>query len=372
MAAALMFAEALSTGVANAVADTAMGSDRSREYLVGVYYFAGWWRELPNKYHVGGRDWRPEYPERTPLLGEYNEQETMDREIVAAADHGVDFFQILWYPQPRQDERPAEQHKLNEGLRLFMASPNSHRMNFTLEFVNHPPFAITADDAWEATCHEWCRAMKHPGYLRVDGRPVFKIHSLHAFFEQNGKEQARVAARLETLRRIAREHGLPSPLIGGGSMAGAVPLAASAAPYDFLSTYMDVPKLPQRAQPYPYAELLAQAEQAWQRYAATAEKPYLAYLPAGWDPRPWKDPRPSFEPPTRDGWRDALLRVKAALDGSPRLGISTEDGTGQKAFLIYAWNEFGEGGIVAPTKGDGYMKLEAIKDIFGDPARDGA
>ena len=36
-----------------------------------------------------------------------------------------------------------------------------------------------------------------------------------------------------------------------------------------------------------------------------------------------------------------------------------------RRFRIYAWNEFGEGGIVAPTKGDEFMKLEAIKEMFG-------
>jgi hypothetical protein len=32
---------------------------------------------------------------------------------------------------------------------------------------------------------------------------------------------------------------------------------------------------------------------------------------------------------------------------------------------IYAWNEFGEGGIVAPTRGEQSMKLEAIRAVFG-------
>ena len=45
----------------------------------------------------------------------------------------------------------------------------------------------------------------------------------------------------------------------------------------------------------------------------------------------------------------------------------------QKAFTIYAWNEFGEGGIVAPTKGRGHMMLQCIKDVFGtsDSAHEG-
>lgn len=37
----------------------------------------------------------------------------------------------------------------------------------------------------------------------------------------------------------------------------------------------------------------------------------------------------------------------------------------QPAFEIYAWNEFGEGGILAPTKGDGYMKVETLAKVLG-------
>ena len=60
------------------------------EYLVGVYYFAGWWRQQTNKWVVDGKDWREHFPARVPLLGEYNEQETMDREIAAAVQEDVD------------------------------------------------------------------------------------------------------------------------------------------------------------------------------------------------------------------------------------------------------------------------------------------
>jgi hypothetical protein len=38
---------------------------------------------LPNKWTVRGQNWRPQYPERIPLLGEYSNQDTMDRGIVA-------------------------------------------------------------------------------------------------------------------------------------------------------------------------------------------------------------------------------------------------------------------------------------------------
>ena len=104
------------------------GDDRvrdSKEYLVGVYYFAGWWKEFPTKYHIGGGDWRPAYPERRALLGEFNDQATMDKEITAATSHGVDFFQILWYYVDKVDRtKPQLKHvdRLNDGVRFFMAS----------------------------------------------------------------------------------------------------------------------------------------------------------------------------------------------------------------------------------------------------------
>jgi hypothetical protein len=83
-----------------------------------------------------------------------------------------------------------------------------------------------------------------------------------------------------------------------------------------------------------------------------------------WDPRPRQDPRPSFAPPTREEWTAALKRVKAALDEYPKLGIPVTGGR-KKMFCIYAWNEFGEGGTIAPTRGDGNMKLEVIESVFG-------
>ena len=43
----------------------------------------------------------------------------------------------------------------------------------------------------------------------------------------------------------------------------------------------------------------------------------------------------------------------------------------QPALTIYAWNEYMEGGIVAPTMGEGWTKLKGIAAVFGsrsDPA----
>ncbi len=254
--------------------------------------------------------------------------------------------------------------RVNEGLRLFLASPENDRIRFTIEYVNHAPFGIVDDAAWEEACRMWCDVMEHPSYLRVGGRPVFKIHGLHAFRLQNQEDPARVKQRIATLRKTAQQMGLPDPLVGAGASPLGVPLAEALEPFDFVTTYMEVPRLEKQESLYPYEELLKVAKKGWTDYSEHCAKSYIPYLPAGWDPRPWQDPRPSFELPSRRQWQAALESVKLALDQHKNLGLPTPAGR-QKLFLIYAWNEFGEGGIVAPTHGDGHMKLETVKHVFG-------
>jgi hypothetical protein len=342
--------------------------ETSKEYLVGAYYFAGWWREKPNKWTTGGQEWLPSYPEREPLLGLYNEQETMDKEILVAAQHGVDFFFILYYPMYGIDPGSNEQ-KLNEGLRTFLASPNNHLLKFAIEYVNHPPFHLPTDELWEEACRKWAEVMKHPSYLRVAGRPVFKVHSIYFLMQESGNDIAKMKARVDTLRRIVKEVGIPDPIIAGGMGPDEMVSVDVAAPFDFLATYMGFANMPATDKPYPYEDLIKFAEKSWIAHASRDPKPYMPYVPSGWDPRPWKDPRPPYTMPTREEWKFALRRVQAALDKYANLGIPIGNGSRQKAFVIYAWNEFGEGGFIAPTKGEGTMKLEVIKEVFGVQSR---
>ncbi len=349
----------------SALGQSTSPAPQTPEYLIGAYYFAGWWRESPNKWQVQGHDWRPEWPGRVPTLGEYNEPATMDREIVAAADHGVDFFQILYYCQ--KPGAPAERHadKLNVALDQFMASPHAGRMKFTLETVNHAPFDVPSEAEWAHACRIWALAMRHPSYLRIDGRPVFKIHGYDQFLKAASGKPDIARARLDQLRKAVRAAGAGEVMLSAGILPEDVRSGSLAGDFDFLTTYMWMPPLPKRDEPYPYARLIDYAESGWKLQSVKTARFYVPYVPAGWDPRPWKDPRCSFAAPTREQWTDALRRAKRALDTQPRLGVPMKDGGRQKMLLIYAWNEFGEGGIVAPTRGEGTLKLEAIREVFG-------
>lgn len=352
-------------------------AETNRDVLVGINYFAGWWEELPNKWHGNGwaaeeLDWRPRFPERVPQLGCYNDQATMEREIAAAASHGVDFFAILWYFAPPGSKHVATAPLLNRGLENFLHSTNAPLMKFLVEYCNHAELNATTDEEWAACLAVWVAAMRHPSYLRVGGRLVFKIHDAHQFWMKNGQDVAKCRTRLEALRQMVRTAGLGEMLIGGGiqSRTQVQPNRFVAQLFDFTATYMGIPPVEIRETEHPFALLAAEARDARAQHA-TDPIPWMPYLAAGWNPRPWTHPkggedhRRFFAFPTRAEWTAELRQLCADFERYPSLGLPLPNGGRQKIFTIYAWNEFGEGGIVAPTKGEGTMKLEGIKEVFG-------
>ena len=359
-------------------ADGATHKPTEKDILVGVNYFAGWWSELPNKWHgqgwkLGQPDWRPEFPDRVPTLGEYNEQATMDREIIAASSHGVDFFAILYY-YPKPDTVESENApKLNRGLEQFIASPEAHRMKFCIEYCNPLRFSAETEEQWVECVSTWVAAMKHPSYLRVDGRLVFRVHEVSSFLRANLQDLDLCRKRLDTFREAVREAGLGEMIVGVG-VSGQTPKLGKKWPpasiFDFTGNYMCVPEVEERQEEHPYATLAAQARTTLDQRVGDP-LPWTPYLAAGWNPRPWTYPKAAphyqrfFTFPTREEFTTELQNLKQSFEKHPSLGLPKKDGTMQKAFTIYAWNEFGEGGIVAPTKGRGTMMLEAINGVFG-------
>ncbi|MCL5270215.1 MAG: hypothetical protein M1457_06635 [bacterium] len=339
--------------------------------LVGINYFAGWWPETPNKWQdrFDGHDWRSDYAGRVPLLGEYNCQETMDREIVAAADHGVDFFAILWYPIGMSaagagSDGTHHERNLNRAVDEFMASPHAARMRFYVEFCNHPPFYVVTDEDWNRCARVWLRAMGHPSYLRVGGRLVFKIHSGGQFYLDCGKNVEQCRARLDDLRGKARAAGLGEMVIAGGNLGPVTSDHWASTVFDFGNDYMVINEKLTGEEDHPYETEVDYAREL-RRAQMNSLIPYMAFTAAGWNPRPWHDPRPKFALPDRAQWKAELERMARDVAAMPNLGIPLTGGARQKVFTIYAWNEFGEGGFVAPTRGESYMKLECIKEVFG-------
>ena len=342
--------------------------------LVGTNYFAGWWRPLPNKWVVGGEDWRPKYPGRLPLLGEYNEQETMDREIAVASEYGVDFFLILWYFNgiDNKAERGEKNARfLNVAIEQFQKSPNANKMKFAVEYCNHSPFEIKEQAEWDWAVKYWVGVMKDPNYLRIDGKPLFKVHSWHHYWFENNEDFDQCTKRMEQLRQTARDAGLGEILIGCGISSYQKILPAEGRItklFNFTATYMevphDLPSLEEGKKFYPF-EMLAEFMRGSRKIHGEDAIPYLPYFGLNFNAEPWGDPRARFEFPTREQLKAEWTLLKADLENPAlNLGVPLGNGKRQKIFTIYAWNEYGEGGFLAPTVEEKTMKLEVLKEVF--------
>lgn len=306
--------------------------------LVGIHYFGGWWHGS-NSHWERPTPWLPSYPSRTPLLGMYTtDQATVDAEIAAAEAHGVSYFDVLYYDR----ERCAGAPQLNASQFLFARSATlnaSTHFSFMFTWSNDEHSAFS-DGAWAYAVGQWVHAMTHPRYLRVGGRPVFKILQGDTFFQNGcGGNATLVQARITALRSAARSAGVGEIVIGVSWVQPFQPL-----PYlpgvtawlgftpDFLGTYNDAfdGRLPKYRQPgvvFPYATDCAPFQDVARLNHSHDALPYLPNTPASFDPRPWGERASSFTFPTRDEWTSEMRNLTGTVMQVPNFGIPVLNGT---------------------------------------------
>ena len=116
----------------------------------------------------------------------------------------------------------------------------------------------------------------------------------------------------------------------------------------------------------PVAEYRAMVETYLDFYTAARNTkgalPYIAPASPGWDSRPWLlgiKAATVRKNPTPGKFKQMLLGAKQLID-SNKTGVPN-------IVMIEAWNEFGEGAYIEPTKKWGFEYLKTIRDIFGKP-----
>ncbi len=395
---------ATSTSTCNGVE---LGTSSSRT-LVGLHYFAGWYPGpfshwlVPTMPLSSRKSWVPHFPGRIPLLGNYTtNQTTIDAELAAADSHGVDFFEVLWsdplmiggcspavpgnWPTD-PNFRPCTDSALALMLNSSAWSSLSGRLHFSISYSTdfdhvgskaNGMFTGSAGLArFESYASTWVRVMQHPQYLKVDGRPVFKILGPYNFLAaQCSHNQTLAQSLIDRFRAMAKEAGLANPLIGGGWVNPNTPFSArpyQGVLYDYTGTYNSAARDPALGPcpadvVQPYSQLSDwMGGRQWCNHSADPQ-PYVPNLIASFDPRPAREQSCSFAQPSARQWVSTLASAKDRVEAGPNLGFPSPSAPGGvlPALTIYAWNEFAEGGIVAPTQGEGWMKLQAIKEVFG-------
>jgi len=324
-----------------------------------------------------GHDWP-----RKPLWGYENEADpkVMEKQIAAAADHGVNVFIYDWY---WYDRRPFLENCLNDG---YLKAVNNDRVKFYLMWANHDVLDIwdkrlagrnEGNVIWKAavdraefdrlTDRIIERYLHHPSYYRIDGKPVFMIYELITLLDGLGGVQA-TADALAGFRERAVASGLSglhlqacmrghNQNLSGVDAQGPVLLSDVVAKLGFDSTthyqYVHMTDINRD-----YLDILADVETCWNTIDRTDPLPYFPHVSVGWDNNPrFLDFRPGImKNTTPANIRKAFERAKAFVDRHPDLA---------PLVTVNSWNEWTETSYLQPDDLNGYGYLEAVRDVFG-------
>lgn len=347
---------AVSLSIAGETAGRAAEPASRPKATIGAYYFDGWagahrlkddpkepWAQNAPTHLT--RRMLEEFPQREPVWGWRDDsQAIVERQIDLAADHEIAFFAFCWYYHP--DPKKVADDPKHTGLKLFLQARNRDRLKFCLLVANHQGFLLNGPYDWKKAAEYWMPYLTHPQHLTVDGKPLVIL-----FNPGNSSREG-----LELLQSAARKAGLPGLAIAacgsGDPKAG----------FTHRTHYNIVPGYASGSMEQPYADLVAAHQKAWQ---GSRELPCIPEVTAGWDKRPWEGPtglnqKLGWYYPDRTPAKFAEFLRSAVrwMDEHP------EQTTKERLVLIYAWNEFGEGGYIAPTRGDPNGEyLKAVKSV---------
>ncbi len=266
-------------------------------------------------------------------------QEVMDQEIAYAKAGGLSHWAFLYYRPGVASDR-FDHDKMSIGRRLCLSSRHKADINFCL--IIYP-----CDGAeWRGTVADAIACAKEPTYQTVlAGRPLLYLLAWGDGPERWAAEKDHRGS-LHYLRGQFKQAGLGNPYV---VVQAIVPTKAA--------TYVDGLGLDAISsyavwggEGYPGLARVARA--LWDSSAKTG-KPVVPLATAGWGGPHGGVPQQPTGPELAEHMRDAIGWIDANRSAAPA-----------RTILFYAWNEFDEGGHLAPTKGQGTARLDALAEVL--------
>lgn len=338
-------------------------ADDAGDPVVGAIRWDGWYGDRgvvgrTVQESLGPNEWHYRLPFYGKVVGDNQveidgtSQEVVDREIEYAAAAGLDYWAFVTYPAD---------DPLSLGIKRYLSSPIRSKINFCL---------ITECGRWHqpAFVDRVVSLMQEPGYQKVLGRPLLYL----GFIEPEKLD--RFAGGIEGFRKLLDE--FRSTVVGKGLGRPYIVVMdfhaeqgkkwADALGCEAISSYAT--GWEQRT--ISYSQLAANAERFWDQCRDTGAQ-VVPIVMAGWDRRPRVEKPMPWEP-----WQ----QVGVGLDRYSRPGQPVEianhlnraikwlrdhpTASRARTIVIYAWNEFDEGGWLTPTLTEGAARLEAIGRVL--------
>ena len=346
--------------------------------IVAAHYYAAWKKGAAGV-HEGFDDLCEEFPDRTPLMGYYDEEnpEVCDWEIKWALEHGINCFIYCWYRRKDNEGKPVNVSDLRCGHGIHEALFNArygNMMNFAIMFEASPRWGGTdEEDMVENLMPFWMETyFKRENYLKIDNKPVLFVFWPDRLLKDfgDGKIQKRT---FDACREYARKQGFDGMIFAacdtGGVNRGRHHEFIDSG-YDFTFGYNAYYNPPCDFYPDEDDIIKGQVESLTNRLAID-EKNYVLTPSCFSDATPrftqrWIDLGCRFRDYGNiwylypEKYRVLLEKLKEISDSLP------EDAYGRKMIMIDNWNEWDEGHFVAPSHKFGFKYLQAIREVFTD------
>ncbi len=312
---------------------------------VGAFYFPGWSTE--ERWYCIKANKQVQHPQ----IGYYREgsPQVADWQIKQAAEHGISFFAFDYYSNNGSEWMESA---LDDG---FLKSKYIGQFKFCLNWCNELADADELQQLGDIIIEKY---LKHPSYLKVDGKPVLMLLAGSNFAAQLGVEAAKKQFR--ELDQHCKNAGLKGIylMFGDGGVANAQAVTdgfASGADGYFVYNYPYAgvagagPGVHQVAS---YQHLVEQADGLMKYWSGITQGRFWPTVMAGWDRRPWtKQADLRRIGNTADLFEKSLRSISTMLNP-------------QRILMIEAWNEWGEGSVIEPSAELGCSYLDRVHKVF--------
>ena len=262
-------------------------------------------------------------------------QAEMNSEIQLAASAGINYWAFDYY---------GAGDPMNNGLQLYLQSPINSLVDFAL--IDAAGWGATLSN-FQSAMAQRAALMAQPTYQCVDGnRPLYYVMAPSAQIVNQwwGGDPANMKAAIDALRAdvIAETGANPYIVVMGGPVQAAS--FAQEIGADGISAYA----ITGGDRNASFQTLTNRTEAGWNAELATRQS-VIPTVMTGWDPSPRTlNPVPWGADGTSTYAQATPQQVAAQLSDALAWVMAHPSSTAGTA-LVYAWNEFDEGGWLAPT-----------------------
>ncbi|MEA1927852.1 MAG: glycoside hydrolase family 99-like domain-containing protein, partial [Candidatus Auribacterota bacterium] len=355
MIARVKFLRGLSIIILGLLVSSCGEAPQPRQYLVGAYYYL--W--FPYNFHKRGYIRKFLDPPQSPVLGQYNSSDpaVAERHIAWCSRYGIDFLVIDWWPN-----RPGRNKVLDDG---FLRADNIGDIKWCLFYETQSLGMDRATGAITWTEQRIDRLVSdmlkfsgsyfnHPGYLKIDGRPVIFLYLTRNYAGDTGGAIKRVRSALNEKGVdpfiIADEVFWMVTVDGKATFAGRTdaPQESRIELFDAITTYNIYESQESDHQGYPAeSRYLPEVKEIYQRYRESCGEDtiFIPNIIPGYNDRPLRKRASHYVIPRQ--WKEGDPSGSLFSEFFDRLGLAYID-QNIPMIMITSWNEWNEDTAIEP------------------------